>query len=179
MKKITILLVWALLCLNFKIKAQDLKALKLGDKVPEIFWQQEHSVYKNGQIVKQNLSAFKGKLLIIDFWATWCSTCFHKFSFLDSLQKKKSKNLNVLMVNTTKTGDDLSKIKNSISTYSEGKTFSIPTIYDDQYLMSLFPHQMLSHYVWINKLGIVVAYTGSDFVNSTNIELSIARFAKP
>lgn len=199
MKKTTILCVWAALCLkspkakgpklkgfliitlllclfNGQLMAQDVTALKLGDKVPEAFWKQEYSIYKDGKTSSQNLAAYKGKLLILDFWATWCSTCYHKFPYLDSLGRVRGKSLGVIMVNTLNTGDKLDKIKASLDRFTEGKPFGLAGIYNDQYLVKLFPHGMLSHYVWINKLGIVVAFTGSDFINDTNINLSIARF---
>ncbi|RZK56565.1 MAG: redoxin domain-containing protein, partial [Pedobacter sp.] len=160
-------------------KAQEIQPLKLGDKLPDAFWQQEYTIYKDGKTTSQNLAAYKGKLLILDFWATWCSTCYHKFPYLDSLNKVRGENLGLMMVNTIQTKDDLTKIKIRLNKYASGKPFGLPSIYNDQYLVKLFPHGMLSHYVWINKLGIVVAFTGSDFINDTNINLSIARFAKP
>jgi thiol-disulfide isomerase/thioredoxin len=36
----------------------------------------------------QELIYFNGKLMILDFWATWCGACISKFPKLDSLQKK-------------------------------------------------------------------------------------------
>jgi thiol-disulfide isomerase/thioredoxin len=201
MKKITIICVMALLCprklkaerpklkayllitllvclFSGQLLAQDIQPLKLGDKLPETFWQQDYAFYKDGKTVTENLTAYKGKLLILDFWATWCSTCYHKFNYLDSLAKVRGESLGVIMVNTVNTGDKLDKIKGSLNKFTEGKDFGLASIYNDQYLVKLFPHAMLSHYVWINKLGIVVAITGSDFINDNNINLSVARFEK-
>ena len=67
-----------------------------------------------------NLKDFKGKLLILNFWATWCAPCKKEMPSLDSLyQDKKFKNLKVLAINmeqpnklkTKKFFDDLN-IKN-------------------------------------------------------------------
>jgi thiol-disulfide isomerase/thioredoxin len=35
-----------------------------------------------------NLSDFRGKVVFLGFWATWCSDCRREFSSIDDLQKK-------------------------------------------------------------------------------------------
>jgi len=58
---------------------------------------------------KINLNSYHGKLVIINFWATWCAPCKKEMPSLDSLYKdSKFKNLQVFAVNmeqpdTTKT----------------------------------------------------------------------------
>tara|TARA_B110000438_G_scaffold247587_1_gene249801 strand:- start:236 stop:775 length:540 start_codon:yes stop_codon:yes gene_type:complete len=58
---------------------------------------------------KINLNQYKGKLVIVNFWATWCAPCKKEMPSLDKLsQSKKFKNLEVFAVNmenpnTTKT----------------------------------------------------------------------------
>ena len=47
-----------------------------------------------------NLKDYQGKLLIINFWATWCAPCKKEMPSLDSLYKDKNfKNLQVFAVN--------------------------------------------------------------------------------
>ena len=47
-----------------------------------------------------NLKDFRGKLLIVNFWATWCAPCKKEMPSLDSLyQDKNFKNLKILTVN--------------------------------------------------------------------------------
>jgi len=49
---------------------------------------------------KINLNNYHGKLLIINFWATWCAPCKKEMPSLDSLYKdSKFKNLQVFAVN--------------------------------------------------------------------------------
>jgi len=49
---------------------------------------------------KINLSNYHGKLVIINFWATWCAPCKREMPSLDKLsQNEKFKNLEVLTVN--------------------------------------------------------------------------------
>ena len=49
---------------------------------------------------KINLNNYLGKLIIINFWATWCAPCKKEMPSLDSLyQDKNFKNLEVFAVN--------------------------------------------------------------------------------
>ena len=47
-----------------------------------------------------NLKDFQGKLVVINFWATWCAPCKKEMPSLDKLSKdSKFKNLEILAVN--------------------------------------------------------------------------------
>jgi len=49
---------------------------------------------------KINLNEFKGKLVIINFWATWCTPCKKEMPSLDDLYKNvQFKNLQIFPVN--------------------------------------------------------------------------------
>jgi len=49
---------------------------------------------------KINLNDYHGKLVIINFWATWCAPCKKEMPSLDALyQNKKFKNLQIFAVN--------------------------------------------------------------------------------
>ena len=53
---------------------------------------------------KINLNQYKGKLIIVNFWATWCAPCKKEMPSLDNLyQSKQFKNLQVFAVNMEKT----------------------------------------------------------------------------
>ena len=44
--------------------------------------------FKNADGKKVSLSEFKGKVIIIDFWATWCVPCKEEIPGFIELQKK-------------------------------------------------------------------------------------------
>ncbi|WP_410220964.1 redoxin family protein [Pedobacter sp.] len=172
-KKITLLGVLALLCLNFLAMAQaspsEIKPLKVGDKLPEAFWQQEHTVYANGKTTKQTLAAYKGKLLILDFWATWCGSCIKKFSLLDSLQQNHSE-VKVMLVNTLSTKDTLEKVRVTMTEYGR----NLQTVVSDAFITKLFPQAQLPLCVWIEQ-GQVRAITGGEFLTRENVSSAVQR----
>ncbi|MGB4771986.1 MAG: TlpA disulfide reductase family protein [Chitinophagaceae bacterium] len=43
-------------------------------------------VYRNTDDAEVNLERYKGKVIYIDFWATWCSPCINEFKHLDQLK---------------------------------------------------------------------------------------------
>ena len=46
-----------------------------------------------------SLSSYKGKLVYVDFWASWCGPCRKSFPWMTELQKKHRKDLKVIAIN--------------------------------------------------------------------------------
>ena len=65
-------------------------ALKVGDTLPDLA-----SFKLEGKLP----DALKGKIVIVDFWASWCLPCAKSFPALDELQKKYGDRVVVLAVN--------------------------------------------------------------------------------
>jgi len=143
------------------VSAQEIKALKVGDQVPESFWQQEHSIYVNGKTSKQTLVQYKGIPLILDFWATWCSPCVAAMRKLDSLNAVYEGKVMILPV-THQTSKDVMPF------FKSRKYLNLSFILADRSVGALFPHQILPHYVWIDKTGTILRFT--EHVNDTSIQ---------
>jgi len=174
MKKITINIVLALLCLNFNGYSQQDKTvvpqkngLQIGQKIPDILLKNVH----NYKTKTAKISDFEGKLLILDFWATWCSPCVAMLPKMDMLQRKFDGKLQFLSVTYQAEKEVLPFLTRFIEQQKAG--YSIPSIFEDQDLHLLFPHQQLPHYVWIGPDGIVKAITGDEEVTEAIIAKSL------
>ncbi|WP_421918826.1 peroxiredoxin family protein [Marinifilum sp.] len=79
---------------DYMKKQKAPQSLKVGEKAPDFTLEDaignEHS-----------LSDFKGKLLVIDFWASWCGPCKKEMPFMRDLYAKyHSKGLEMLAIST-------------------------------------------------------------------------------
>lgn len=155
---------------NVSPKREEIKPLRVGDKLPENFWQQEHTIYANGQTTKQTLAAYRGKLLILDFWATWCSTCIYRFAKLEQWQECYNGQLAILLVNSSNTKDSEQRVAELLGgKRAPHQKFKLASIVNDTWLDALFPHRTLPHYIWIDTAGSVSAITSADFVNKEQL----------
>ncbi len=85
---------------------------------------------KDMQGVKHRLSEYRGKVVLINFWASWCRECLTEMPSLNSLYEKfKDKGVVVIGVSTDINNEDIKKsVKKTRVTYpilvdSEGEVF--------------------------------------------------------
>ena len=67
-------------------------ALRSGARAPEIGLRDT-----NGQMVR--MSSLRGKVVLVDFWASWCAPCREEIPFLNRLQREFGDDLVVIGVN--------------------------------------------------------------------------------
>jgi thiol-disulfide isomerase/thioredoxin len=146
---------------------QERKGLRTGDILPDLFMK----VHTSEGIV-QSMDLTKGKPVLIDFWATWCSSCMKKFPVLETLQAKYKNKLTILLVNSTSTRDNETKIRGFYEKWKakHQRALTLPTVIDDKKLDSLFPHSLLPHYIWVGADGIIKGITSSEYVTEENIK---------
>ena len=75
-------------------------ALKVGDTLPDLA-----SFNLEGKLP----DTLKGKIVIVDFWASWCAPCAKSFPVLDELQKKYTDRLVILAVNVDEKKSNMEK----------------------------------------------------------------------
>ena len=60
-----------------------------------------------GETKTEDLQRYKGKVLYVDFWASWCGPCAKSFPFLNEMhQQLKDQGLQVVGVNLDENADD-------------------------------------------------------------------------
>lgn len=164
MKKSTTCLVMALLCLNFA-RGQHIQTLKIGDKLPEVLWSQTFTTINGeGSHGTVRLGDYRGELIILDFWATWCGGCIRSFPKIDSIQNAFPKDLRFFLVNSAETTDSEKKISEVIQRMerSLNARFTPMIIIGDTVLTQLFQVRTLPHCVWIDKNGVIVRIGNSQ-----------------
>jgi thiol-disulfide isomerase/thioredoxin len=89
---------------------------------------------KNLQGAPVALSALKGKVLIIDFWATWCGPCKMSFPFLQKVYEKYQANENVvfLVVNTWERQKDYDAQVANAKKFIEENKYTFPVLIDEK-----------------------------------------------
>lgn len=120
------------------------KSLKIGDSLPESFWTTPLQVVNHPQKTI-DLSEDKNKLILIDFWSTWCSACLMSLPKIEALQQKFGDKVKILPVSS----QDKSAM-DKFFTSSNGKKYkNMPSTYDDKKLHDLFPHAGVPFIIWI------------------------------
>ena len=156
---------------NKKIAA--IHPLTIGDTVPEFTFRQ----VLNYPSRKARLSDFKGKIIILDMWSTYCSACIEAFPKMQALQDKFKDRIQVLLVNPYPAEDDPDeRIKQVLARVKQrtGLTLTVPMPLHDTMLNHLFPHETVPHVVVINEKGIVIGSTYSWAVTPENIQALLA-----
>src|ERR1700743_2414481 len=72
--------------------------VRVGDRVPDVVL----GGVVNYKAKSVRVSDFRGNLLILDFWATWCSPCVAMIPVMDSLQREFGGRVQFLPVNDQK-----------------------------------------------------------------------------
>ncbi|NPE48305.1 TlpA family protein disulfide reductase [Sphingobacterium prati] len=143
------------------------KALNIGDKIPQFLWDTPLEVVNHPSGQKTiKLSEYRDKkLMILDFWATWCSACIAAMPRIKELEEKYQKDVTVIAV----TRDEASKAQKFLTTNETIKGLGIYSVVADKLLRTVFPHQLIPHYVWISSDGLVGAITSSGQLTEGNI----------
>lgn len=150
-------------------KTYPAAGLKIGDQCPDF----QIGNIKNYKSAAARLSDFKGRLVILDFWATWCGPCLKALPKLDSLQKRYPGKIQVLAV----TNESNAVVNRFFSNTPdrELRKLTLPIVFNDVLLNGLFKHKTIPHEVWIDGNGTVRFFTDADDVDIKNIDAFLNR----
>ena len=178
MKKIILFTVMAMLCLNFWAKAQSkIMPLRVGDRLPKAIWDMPVECYRNGKYSTETLRQYKGKIILLDFWASWCTNCIEGFPKIKILKQIFGDALQVLLINSTGSGETHAKIENVYQS-NVAALEDVPTLVNDTLMKKLIPHAVLPSYAFINSEGQLCALTTTEASNEANIQGLIERRLK-
>jgi len=144
----------------------NLPELSVGETVPDV----TVTMFLDDSARQVRLSElYRDKILIIDFWATWCGACVGSFAETKSLKKEFSGKIDFLLVSY----EERKKVLQFNRRFKFFDDQILNTITDDTLFMKLFRHLMIPHLVWIDRTGKIIAITDKDKLTSRNLERAL------
>jgi cytochrome c biogenesis protein CcmG/thiol:disulfide interchange protein DsbE len=116
-----------------------------------------------------SLSDFKGKIVILNFWATWCGPCQSETPFFEAVHKERaSKGLVILAI-------DFKESPSTVKNFASTKGISFPILLDTEAKVSekyCLP-SALPITIFINSEGIIKARKVGAFRSQAEFESMI------
>lgn len=141
----------------------DIRPLKIGDTIPDELWHMPLQVVNHPEGKKTiTLSNYKDKLIILDFWATWCGSCVS--SIKEFMATKNYNDPTIAYFGVTY------QDKEAINTFEEKHKLYFPTIMNNKVLSKYFPHRMIPHVI-ILKNDKVLSIAEAEILKEENLPL--------
>lgn len=160
---IGLLILWLVVMLSGALRCSaQIRPLKVGDKVPDT----EFTRVLNYKSTSLRLSDFKNKVVVLDFWATWCTSCLARFPAERALQRRMGDTLQIILVNPKNTRNTHSKVA---AFFKERRgLYDFPSIDEDTILSQWFPGLAVPRFAWIRN-NVVVALPEPEALTAGNI----------
>jgi thiol-disulfide isomerase/thioredoxin len=123
----------------------------------------------NGQAV--SLSSLRGKPVLLNFWATWCSPCRQEMPYLQQINAEwASKGLVLLAI-------DIGESSAQVKTFLENNRLSLPTLLDSDRTVStrLYNITAIPMTFFIDQSGIIQQKMVGSFPNKQAIEKYVSQ----
>lgn len=109
------------------------------------------------------LSDYKGKIVVLDFWATWCAPCRASFPNMQKLVKKyENDSVEFFFIDTFERGEK-EDIKKKVSELNAKNNYTFNVLYDfDNKVAENYKVQFIPTKIVINKKGEVISVNSSE-----------------
>jgi peroxiredoxin len=157
-------LVLTVLALSLPLVA---RAVDVGARQPEL-----GLVDRAGQRV--DLQSLKGKVVLVDFWASWCAPCKEEMPVLERLYKKyKGQGLVVV-------GVSVDREESNVREFLKGMPVSFPIVHDKEHAVAdrYAPPRMPSSYI-VDRNGVIRhVHAGFKQADAAKLESEVAALLK-
>ena len=132
--------------IDSKVKSKSQAGLEVGMRAPDFTLRN-----LNGNL--EGLSQFKDKVVILNFWATWCAPCLEEMPAFEKLYRRyRSQGLTVIAVSLDK--GDTSKVEKFVDEHS----LTFPVLLDlDGTAERIYPSFTIPFTYVIDKRGRIAA----------------------
>lgn len=137
------------------------QGLKVGDQIPKTAIA---GLYPTRLKVPTALPS--AKLTVLDFMGTYCGACIKILPEMEAIQKEFSGKLDVFLVSE--------EVPAKLKSWSAARNMGIPFLKNAAKLKESFPHEYISHLVWIDAGGRIIAMTGKEYFTRKNIALALS-----
>ncbi len=154
------------------IPLDSIEPLQIGDTIPEALWNLPLRVvnHPEGKDVV-TLNDYRGKLIILDFWATTCPSCIKAMADLRSLQEQFSEKMAIIPI----TDQEPEIILKTLTTNPLIGHLGIYSVTGQHLFRKIFPYQIIPHYAWIDPKGVVAAITATQDITVDNVNMVLAQ----
>ncbi|QPH40556.1 TlpA family protein disulfide reductase [Pedobacter endophyticus] len=144
--------------------------LSVGQALPDSLFHAELKLLGARVGTSLRLADFKGKPLILDFWASWCGSCIKSLPHVDSLLKVNGQELRIVLVNSSARDRGEGKLALFVSSFlKDHEGFSVPFVAQPELFSEYFKIRRLPCYVWVGSDGRIKAVSGYGTLNQQNV----------
>ena len=148
------------------IPTDSITPLQIGDTIPGYLWDMPLQVVNHPEGKHTiTLNDYRGKLIILDFWGTFCSVCIKSMPAIHNVQKQFADEMAVIPVSWSKPNETEQALRDR----SPLKPLNLFSVVEAKTLIGIFRHAVVPHYVWISPEGTVIATTASNDVTPENV----------
>ena len=132
------------LCLLWMTACANQRGVEVGQVAPEF-------TLRNLRGGELSLSAFRGKVVLINFWATWCGPCKAEMPSMETLYKSyKRDDFEIIAVSIDTVGE------NTVRDFVERFHLTFPVVLDNQFVVNqLYEARYVPTSLLIDRKGII------------------------